>query len=281
MAAADEPGWFKAEQPTGMIGQLDDGIRLFLIDTWYGRPTSRSGVVATAGPSRERATAQARRAYGDRAVDSALRLVDAAHLTPEGGTDIYLCHGLCELGSTLFEPLLVQVRSWLQRHPQEVITFFLQDEISPEDTAKVFEAAGLVPMTYTPTPDEPWPTLGEMVESGHRIVVLSENESGGTAYPWLLPGFDWVQDTPFDSRRVSDLTCDLNRGRPDSPLVLVNHWLNNAASRVTDARRVNAARVLGPRLDQCVAQRGHVNQVAVDFYDQGALFAGVDRLNGL
>jgi hypothetical protein len=136
-------------------------------------------------------------------------------------------------------------------------------------------------MTYTPTPGEPWPTLGEMVESGHRVVVLSENESGGTTYPWLLPGFDWVQDTPFDSRRVSDLTCELNRGRSDSPLVLVNHWLNNFDSRVTDARTVNAADVLGPRLDRCVAQRGHVNQVAVDFYDQGDLFAEVDRLNGL
>jgi hypothetical protein len=63
--------------------------------------------------------------------------------------------------------------------------------------------------------------------------------------------------------------------------VLVNHWLNNADRRVTDAQRVNAADVLGPRLDECVAQRGHVNQVAVDFYDQGDLFAEVDRLNGL
>ena len=44
MTAADE-NWYLPEQPTGIVGQLDDGIRVFLIDSWYGQatePSSRS-----------------------------------------------------------------------------------------------------------------------------------------------------------------------------------------------------------------------------------------------
>ena len=40
--------------------------------------------------------------------------------------------------------------------------------------------------------------------------------------------------------------------------------------------------VLGPRLDECRKQRGHIpNYVAVDYYDHGALMSEVDRLNGV
>ena len=41
MAAADQPGWFFAEQPDGILSQLDHGIRVLLIDSWYGQRTSR------------------------------------------------------------------------------------------------------------------------------------------------------------------------------------------------------------------------------------------------
>lgn len=281
MSAADEPGWLFAEQPTGVIGQLDDGIRVFLIDTWYGRRTDRRGRVATAGPSRAEAEKEFRQTYGKAALTSALRIIDTLKLTPVGPTEPYLCHSMCELGAVEWEPLMEEVRDWLAAHPQEVVTFFLQDQISPAATAEVFSASGLLPVLHTPTPGEPWPTLGEMVTSGRRVVVLSENESGGTDYPWLLPGFTWVQDTPFDGREVEDLGCEPNRGAPDAPLFLVNHWLNNVDRRVSDAATVNAADVLGARLDRCVRERRPVTYVAVDFYDLGDLFGEVDRLNGV
>ncbi|RYY43457.1 MAG: hypothetical protein EON53_14260, partial [Actinomycetales bacterium] len=43
MSAADGPGWFLAEQPTGVMGQLRDGIRVFLVDSWPGQATARPG----------------------------------------------------------------------------------------------------------------------------------------------------------------------------------------------------------------------------------------------
>lgn len=292
MAAADQPGWFLAEQPHGVIDQLDAGVRAFLIDTWYGQPTSRPGIVANTDDSQAKAIAQAKAEYGAEVVKSALRLRQAAGLVPEGPRAAYLCHALCVLGSTAWEPLMVQVRSWLDQHPREVITFILQDEVSPATTAEVFRDSGLLPDVYTPVSDgqsngdrdgsgDPWPTLEQMIDSGHRVVVMAENRGGGTRYPWLMSAFHELQDTPFDARRISDFSCRLNRGPDTAPLFLVNHWLNQAL-RVSASRQANSAAVLGARLDTCQKERGLLpNFVAVDNYDQGDLFGQVRRLNGL
>ncbi len=280
MSAADQDGWFLAEQPTGLIGQLNAGIRVFLIDTWPGQTTTRKGLVANTPASQAAGLEQARKTYGPAVLASALRLYDATSLTPVGPEQPYLCHAVCQLGSTLWEPEMRKVKTWLDAHPREVVTFFLQDEVSPAGTATVFKDAGLLPMVYSPQTGKPFPTLGSMITSGKRVVVLAENKGGGTTYPWILQGFDWVQDTPYDAMQVSDFSCDRLRGRTDSPLLLINHWLNRPQYRVSDATKVNSAKVLGARLVRCHTQRKHIpNYVAVDFYNRGDLFTEVDRLN--
>lgn len=282
MSAVDVPNWFFPEQPKGIVGQLDDGIRVLLIDTWYGQTTKRPGVVATSAKSQAAALAEARETYGPSVVESALRIRDAANLTPTGPVRPYLCHGMCELGSMEWEPVMEDVRGWLEAHPREVVTFFIQDEVSPADTAKVFDEAGLLPYVHTQSTGSPWPTLEQMIDSGRRVVVLMEQRGGGSEYPWLLQGFDWVQDTPFDFVSKSDFTCERLRGTATSPLFLVNHWLNNNQTRVTDAIEVNAYDVLWPRVSQCQRERGMIpNYVAVDFYDRGDLLEVVDKLNGV
>lgn len=280
MSAGDQPGWFLAEQPTGIMGQLDAGIRVFLIDTWYGQRTQRDDVVATAEKSRAAAMREAEETYGRAVVDSALRLRDSLRLTPTGPEEPYLCHAMCELGATEFEPQLAQIKDWMAAHPREVVTFFIQDEVSPADTAKAIEDAGLMPFIHTQKPGGPWPTLGSMIDSGQRLVVLMENLGGGKQYPWMLDGNTWVQDTPFSFRDASQFTCEPFRGQKDAPLFLVNHWLSNYKTRVADATVVNAKDVLLPRLEKCEQERSLVpNFVAVDNFDRGDLFGSVDAIN--
>jgi len=287
MAAAAEPGWFFPEQPDGIVAQLGAGVRALLIDSWYGQATDRPSVVATVGEARDRAVAEADQAFGASAVASALRLVGAAGLHPRGPREAYLCHALCEIGSTLWADSLAGLRSWLDAHPREVVTLVVQDEVSPADTAALIEGAGLLPDVYEPAPGDAWPTLGQMVGSGKRLVVLMERHGGGSAYPWLLQGFDRIQDTPFLFRTPAELvggpgTCALNRGHADAPLLLLNHWVTDKTAEVTNAALVNAEAVLGARAEACRKERGMLpNFVAVDFYDQGDLFAVVDRLNGV
>ena len=254
MTAADE-NWYLPEQPTGIVSQLDDGIRVFLIDSWYGQATNRPPAAVTAEGSKLAALAEANAEYGPDVVQAALRLRDAASLTPIGPREPYLCHSLCELGGIRWETEMTAVEQWLATHPREVVTFFVQDEVTPADTDAVFRAAGLLPYVHTQRVGRPWPTLGQMIDSGRRVVVLMENNGGGTKYPWLLQGFEWVQDTPYENPTVADLSCRLERGPADAPILLVNHWLGGVTSLVTDARTVNARDVLLPALEQCERAR--------------------------
>jgi len=281
MSAADQAGWFLAEQPDGIMSQLDRGVRVFLIDSWYGQPSQRPGIIANTAESRQKALDLAEETYGSSVVDSALRIRDALNLKPSGEAKPYLCHALCELGATEWEPLMKQVRTWMDAHPREVVTFFIQDEVSPADTAALVKRAGLMPYVHTQQKGEAWPTLGTMISSGKRAVFLMEHTSGGTEYPWLLDGNTWVQDTPFTFTKADQFSCDRLRGEADAPLFLVNHWLSNFASRVSDADVVNAPDVLVPRLQKCQQERGMVpNYVAVDNYDRGDLMGAVDTING-
>lgn len=281
MSAADQPGWYLPEQPTGFVGALDDGIRALLIDTWYGQPTNQPGRVLTAPRSFEAALQEARSAYGDEVVASAQRL-RASFAKPTGPAVPYMCHGLCETGGTVLEPALAQVRSWLASHPREVVTFVIEDNVTPADTVTAFRAAGLLPYVHTQRPGHLWPTLGQLIDSGHRLVVMMERHGGGSAAPWLLSAFDWVQDTSYTNPTVADLSCALNRGSADDPLFMINNWLSSFSSLITDARKVNAFGQLWPYVERCRQERGQIpNFVAVNWYDQGDVFQVVDGLNGV
>lgn len=281
MSAADQEGWYLAEQPTTMVNSLDDGIRVFLIDTWYGQATE-SGVVTA-----ERSLARAQSDFTDgRTADltpavkrSINRLRGEKTLGPE---QVYMCHTLCELGGTALEPQLAGVKSWMDQHPREVVTVFIQDATTPADTAAVFEQAGLADMAYVHEPGTPWPTLREMIDSGKRLLVLMENEGGGSQYPYLHQGFDLVQDTGYTYASVDDFDCTLNRGSADSDLFMVNHWLSSFTALVSNAQKANAEEVLGERVRECEQERGRIpNFVAVNWYDQGELLQVVNELNGV
>lgn len=148
------------------MGQIRDGIRVFLVDSWYGQLSNRPPTVANTQASRADALAAAEKTYGRDVVRSALRVRDSFDLEPEGPVKPYLCHELCELGSTEWLPLMVRVKDWMRDHPREVVTFLVQDRVSPEDVESLLKSAGMYDMLYTPTLGRPWPTLGEMIDSG-------------------------------------------------------------------------------------------------------------------
>ena len=159
---------------------------------------------------------------------------------------------------------------------------FIQDEAPAADIAAAFEDAGLDRYAYAhPGPDAPWPTLGELIDRNERLIVMTENAPDAPV-PWLHRGFELTQETPFRFHSVDDLSCELNRGRADAPLFLVNHWIEDIAPSPADAELLNARAVLLPRLRQCEAERGQLpNLIAVNFYRVGDVMAVVDELNGV
>ena len=275
--AAAEDGYLNGYQTVGIVPQLDDGVRALLIDVYWGLETDTGIVVTDRAPVSAGHRGELVQEAGEAAVAAAEEIA-ARHRDTGGERELYLCHAFCEIGAGPFVSELTRVREWLEAHPREVVVFIIQDEgPQPDDIAEAFEDSGMIDVVYTPAGDGEWPTLGEMIDSGRRVLVTAENVSGG-GHDWYLDAFEVVQDTPFSFATVDEFTCELFRGRADSPLFLVNHWLSPVAASKADV--ANEAEVLRARIEQC-ADRGTPTMIAVDFHDRGDLLEIVDELNGL
>lgn len=191
----------------------------------------------------------------------------------------FLCHADCALGSQPLAEGLGELLAFLDDHPREVVVVIFEDYISPEDTVAVVESIGLDRHVLTP-PEGAWPTLQELIEADTRLLLTAQG--GGGARDRYVGAWDWFFDTPYSFESGDDFSCALNRGSPDNPLFLVNHWVSDPLSTQDNAVTANAAEVLEPRARECAEQWGRpASYLAVDHYAVGDLFAVVNRLNGV
>jgi hypothetical protein len=289
MSAAELPGWYQPNQRNDIRQQLDDGIRALLIDSHYGVKRS-SGPILTdlerEGTSKviEGVTAQ----LGPEAA-AAFQSIQAqyAHRGGEGKTGSYFCHIVCELGSIEMVRTLGWFRDFLQSHPDEFLVLFIEDKVSPTDTATAFEKSGILPYAYIHKPGEAFPTLRELIESDKRLFVMAEVDSGGGAIPWYHQGFELAMETPYTFGSADELaspaSCVKNRGGVGKPLFQLNHWVEKLPRSPSTASRVNDFDFVMKRARSCRQLRGDAlpNIVAVDYYNKGDVVDATEALNGL
>jgi hypothetical protein len=279
MSAASE-GWLFASHRDGIAEQLEAGVRGLLLDVWYGFPASngvRTELLGAAGEELQRTDLA--RQYGEEALAARDRVAESLEL--EGERGLFLCHGFCELGATPLDEALRDVRLFLDTHRGEVILIFVEDHAGAADIVAAFVASGLERYAYAhPQADAEWPTLGELVERDERLLVLVEKAGGAT--PWYHAGFELAQETPFSFASPEEFSCAESRGRGESPLFLLNHWIEDLTPSPADAEEVNARALLLARAEQCREGRERLpNLVAVNFYGLGDVFEVVDVLNGV
>ena len=277
MSAADVPGWALTNQRRSIPRQLEDGIRLFLLDPHYGRK-GQSGRVLTdfAGEGRDRN--KVARELDAPALAAARRLGPSLTRGRPGPRDIWLCHTLCELGATRFTDTLEDMRRFLAREPQNVVVLFLENYVTDEDMAEAFRETGTADMALALDRGEPLPTLGEMIRADKRLLVFTENRAEGV--PWLNYGFEWVQDTPLKAERPQDLNCRPSRGTEDSPILMLNHWIDRFPPPLSGNRQILRERFLTRQIRRCERERQMpASFVAVDYYDQGTLVNVARRIN--
>jgi hypothetical protein len=226
---------------------------------------------------------------GQEAFDAALRVRDRLVTGGDGEHQIYLCHRFCELGAVPLDQALGQIRDFVVSHPNQVLVIVNEDYVSPKDFVAAVEKSGLDEYAYSGRIGPFRPTLGEMISSGHRVVLMAEHDAGDVA-PWYRDGYrDVLQETPYSFKRVSELTdpatlaktCKPNRGSSDNPLFLLNHWIDTSpAPKPSNAAQVNDYKALLARAQKCERLRHQVpNLVAVDFYATGDLMKVIDKLN--
>jgi hypothetical protein len=246
--------------------QLDAGVRALLIDTHYWTPLGSAQMLLERAPDLPPAVVET--------------VYERAGPLADGRDGTFLCHNHCVFGGMPFVDALVDIRVFLERNPGEVVTLIVQDAITPEDTAREMELAGLSPYLYVPDPGGGWPTLAEMVDAGTRLVVFAEE--AGPPPPWYANAFEAMQETPFLALAPDQLSCRPNRGDPEATLFLMNHWVQRIAPDRVDSTIINERSFIVDRARECAAERGQLpNFIAVNFFNIGDLMGAVDELNGV
>src|SRR5436190_982697 len=146
-------------------------------------------------------------------------------------------------------------------------------------TDNVATAAGLADRAATLQPGQPLPTLRELIDSGRNLLVFAERGDPGGP-PWYHSMYDWFQETTFSFTNKNQFNCAPNRGKPDAPLFLINHWLTLSPPNPDLEASVNSRAVLDKRIEQCLKERGLVpNILQVQFAERGDLISTVQALN--
>lgn len=111
------------------------------------------------------------------------------------GSTINLCHSSCTLQSSgPFTSYLSTLATWMTAHPEDVVTLLITnpESLSPATFAADFVSAGLDALAYVPpqstTARDEWPTLGELIDSGKRLVVFMDYGADFSAAPYIIDG---------------------------------------------------------------------------------------------
>lgn len=252
-------------------------------------------------------------------LDAGVRLLSAqihvAQNKDTGAREIHLCHtscGLFDVGT--FQAWLWEIHLWMAANPNEVVTLVLvnMDGISATELESEYARAdvahfGYVPpdISHAPPPSsefkKTWPTLGEMINRGERLVTFVQplNPDKMNA-PYLLNEFDFVWENNYDVRNASDFGCKPNRPsntttidqeRDSGKLMLMNHmlyWSQAFNIQVPDIRNINDTNSwsetggLGMHMTECGQQVARQPTfVLVDFFNVGPAIESVDNFNGV
>lgn len=88
---------------------------------------------------------------------------------------------------------LKEVEAFLSQNPTEIVTIIIEDYVhTPKGLTNLFTLAGLdkywFPVSKMPKKGVDWPTVTEMVQENHRLLVFTSDSSKeakeGIAYQW-------------------------------------------------------------------------------------------------
>lgn len=159
-------------------------------------------------------------------------------------------------------------------HPYEVLTLLLgnYDQVDVNLFTGPIQKSGLGKYVYTP-PQIPmavsnWPTLGEMILRGTRLVIFMDYAANQTAVPYILDEFSQMWETPFSPTDaafpcVTQRPPGLNRNQSSERLYMANHNLNLEVSVlglsllvpntavINQTNAVSGSSSLGAMADEC------------------------------
>lgn len=195
-------------------------------------------------------------------------------------------HGFPGLGKQILVEALIEIKTFLNNNPNEIVTIIFQNGGSNEQLEKAIDSIHLGELCYIHQVGSSWPVLQEMIDSNKRLVLFVEQDKLPRAN-YLMYAWQHVFDTEYSFTDINQFSTHVNRGGDGyKSLYLVNHWLQNEAIQnvfIPDsslAPIANAKSILSKRVQDCYKANNHfINFVGVDFYEIGDAKAVVDSIN--
>jgi len=197
----------------------------------------------------------------------------------------WVCHALCQLGGVKLVDALATVRTFLDANPREMITVFIElNGVTVSDAAARFVTNGLDRFAHVQSMNMQWPTLGSLIDSGQRLVVLADHTD--PSVPYFLDRWKWTWETPWETSQPWTFSCAIDRGTAGAPLYTVDHFLDDPILDIIPsparAQLVNHDPFFAERVFACEKQANQLpNFVLVNFYEIGDVFHVVNAFNGL
>lgn len=255
-------------------------------------------------------------------LDMGIRYVQAqTHHSIIDKNVLELCHTSCFLEDAgTLKSFLVTVKHWLDAHPNEVVTLLLTngDSVGIAEFGDTFAKSGIESYAFVPSssPNKlsigDWPTIGDLISSGKRLVVFLgkycitthrrpiltalfvclDYGADTTKVNYILDEFTYYFETPYDVTDASFSSCSIDRPSGASAtgrMYIVNHFLDVDIFGIKVPDRDRAAKTnaatgdgsIGAQASECEALYHRApNAVLVDFVDKGDVIEAQNNLNG-
>ncbi|KAJ5787986.1 hypothetical protein N7457_002976 [Penicillium paradoxum] len=233
-------------------------------------------------------------------LDMGIRYLQAqTHHSVLNNKTIELCHTSCFLEDAgPLKSFLGTIKNWLDSNPNEVVTLLLTngDSVSITEFGDTFISSGIHDYAYVPSTDPlliaDWPTLGDLIASGKRLVVFLDYGADTKQVDYIQDEFAYYFETAYDVTDSSFSSCSIDRpagAAGTGRMGIVNHFLDLDLFGVKIPARekadtTNAAMGLGSIGAQaalCAGLYGRApNVVLADFVDKGDVITAQDNLNG-
>ena len=169
-----------------------------------------------------------------------------------GEPGLYVYHGFPFLGCEPYAKVLDEIADFMDANLSEVITITIEGSATIEQIAQGFNENGRLPnYMHTQPFNESWPTLEEMILSGKRLVVLTD-ESNSADEPGFHHMWTYMTDTHYSAEEAADFSCDLDRGNANGSIFLLNNFITILTPQPDSAHIINSMDFLLPRVRECM-----------------------------
>ena len=198
--------------------------------------------------------------------------------------NLFVYHGYKMLGSRPFIDVLNEIKVFMDKNPQEVITIILECYVNSNLIQDEFERSGLANYIYAKPQNEDWKTLRQMIDDNTRLVVFTDRRDAQIGQEWYQYCWDYAVETSFTNHRIKDFTNEFNRGKENADskeLVIFNHFLTTKVTGVGSIRKSKKANSeLLDRIQNFQLETGRFpNFITVDFVDIGNAKKAIGQLN--